>query len=96
MHKDVQSLHVLLLALEDYNSGIERILEKPSDEKMANLIALLKQPLPENLYSLLYQEIRKAITKYSSNKKEYVEFKKQKLQDSQFWKAFMQVNRKVR
>lgn len=95
-HKDIQSLYVLLLALEDYNSGIEKILKKPSDEKMANLMALLKQPLPNKLFSLLYREIGKAIREYPNNHKKYKVFKEQKLQDSQFWKEFMNVNRKVR
>lgn len=89
IHRDRQSIYVLLLALEDYNSGIVEILKKTSDRKMSDLLSLLQQPVPENLLSLLWQEIGKAIREYPLRNNSFLQFRKEKLQSSAFWKAYL-------
>lgn len=82
-------LFSLLHAVRDYNSGLSGITEIPSDKKIEIISQELSQPIPADLYSALRKEIWKAMIHYRQAHKDFIRFRRDKLKDSAFWKAFM-------
>ena len=84
-----EGLFCLYLALKDYNSGMNELTSCPSDQKMLDLIEILKQPFPTSILHKLYREVKKSIQTYDQIHRIYRAFRRDKLKDSQFWCTFM-------
>lgn len=90
IHADIQSIYVLLLALKDYNSGMDGITAVSAEVKMRQVSDLLKSKLPDNIGQLLYAEIKRAVVEYPLTHNKFLQFRKEKLQSNAFWNKYLQ------
>lgn len=84
------SLQMLAKALRDYNSGLQGITSIRADEKMKEVIQYSKEK--RNIISIILEIISlslQSFVQYDKIRKSYLQFKKEKLKDSHFWKTYL-------
>lgn len=86
---NLKGIQCLGQALSDYNSGMSGITAIPSDEKMARLLQLFKQPSGLSVWGNLACHSLSAILGYRRIHKDYVTFRETSLSSSRFWKDFL-------
>lgn len=91
---DIINYSMLYLALKDYNRGLDYITRMGSDQKMQEIIDWSKKtPGKYNSIYLLIKEALLSIVSYHRVKKDYSEFRKNRLSNNKFWKAFLGIKK---
>lgn len=86
---NLKGIQCLCQALSDYNSGMSGITAIPSDEKMARLLQLFKQPSGLSVWGKLVYHSLSAILGYRRIHKDYVTFRETSLSSCKFWEDFL-------
>lgn len=88
-HVRCRTFYGFYLALRDHNATFSEITAVGADEKMRQVQAALQEG--RNTFSLwrLAKEIVKALWQYDDIHQRYLAFRREKLRDSRFWKAYL-------
>lgn len=78
-------------ALIDYNKGLTGLTAISSEEKMNQILSMVKEPLSLLVIFDLMMNFIKTVFNYKTSHKDYITFRKQSLNSSTFWKKFMEI-----
>lgn len=81
-------------ALIDYNKGLTGLTAISSEEKMNQILSMVKEPLSLLVIFDLMMNFIKTVFNYKTSHKDYITFRKQSLNSSTFWKKFMEIRGK--
>lgn len=89
IHGNLLEIHCLNQALIDYNKGLTGITSISSEEKMNQIVAMVKGPVSWSVYKDLLVNFTKVLSDYKKVHKDYIDFRQNLLQSNEFWKAFL-------
>lgn len=76
-------------ALIDYNKGLTGITAVSSEEKMNQIVAMIKGPVSWSVYKDLLVNFTRVLSGYKKVHKDYIDFRQNLLKSNQFWKTFL-------
>ena len=82
-------IHCLNQALIDYNKGLTGLTAISSEEKMNQILYMIKSPSSLLSFTSLLLNIIKSLVNYKNIHKDYITFRKKLLRTTTFWKEFM-------
>lgn len=82
-------IHCLNQALIDYNKGLTGLTAISSEEKMNQILYMIKSPSSLLSFTSLLLNIIKSLVNYKNIHKDYITFRKNLLRTTTFWKEFM-------
>ncbi len=76
-------------ALIDYNKGLTGITTVSSEEKMSQILFMVKEPVSWSVYKDILFDFVSVLKNYKKSHKDYIDFRQNLLKSNQFWKAFL-------